>query len=397
MPVRLDGLEEALGTDGPAVLAVGGELKSAPALLARGSAVLGEHVGDLKDARVYRHFMDSVAGMEELFDVSPGLIAADLHPQYLSTEYALRRHRGLLPGRPACPVVRVQHHHAHIAACLAENARPGPAIGLACDGVGYGDDGAGWGGEVLLADLAEYRRLGHLRYTPLIGGDAAARQTWRPAAGALWEAFGPDWRRHLPPTHAPVDEDSLAQAETLLASPVATIPSSSLGRWFDAVSWLCGLAWANTYEGQAPMALEAAVEAGIMQSYPFELSAGSPFLIDLRPMVRQLTADLIAGVSPGRVAAKFHNTVSGFLVAAAVRAREGTGVNVAALSGGCFANRVLTAGVCKGLTDEGFEVLMHRLVPCNDGGVALGQAVVAAGQWKRKREPNDVSGSARSD
>ncbi|MCY2927836.1 MAG: Sua5/YciO/YrdC/YwlC family protein, partial [Planctomycetota bacterium] len=167
VPVRLDVLEEAFGPDSPTVLAVGAELKNAVALLAHGRVVLGEHVGDLKDARVYRHFMEAIASLEALFEVAPALIAADLHPQYLSTEYALRRHRGLLPGRPACPIVRVQHHHAHIAACLAENGRLGPAIGLACDGVGYGDDGAVWGGEVLLADLADHRRLGHLRYTPL--------------------------------------------------------------------------------------------------------------------------------------------------------------------------------------------------------------------------------------
>ena len=397
VPIRLAGLLEAFGPDCPPVLAVGGELKSAVALLARGRVVLGEHVGDLKDARVYRRFIENVADLETLFEVSPALIAADLHPQYLSTEYALRRHRGLLPGRPSCPIVRVQHHHAHIASCLAENARTGPAIGLVCDGAGYGDDGAVWGGEVIVADLADYRRLGHLRYTPLLGSDAAAEQTWRPAVGGLWDAFGANWPDYLPPGHAHADDGLLAQAGPLLETLAATIPSSSLGRWFDAVSWLCGLAQANTYEGQAPMALEAAVEPGIMQSYPFELSADSPFQIDLRPMLRQLTADLIAGVSPARVAAKFHNTVSRFLVASARRAREGTGLNVVALSGGCFANRVLTAGVRDGLAEAGFEVLSHRLVPCNDGGVALGQAVVAAGRWNRNLETNDVSCRSRTD
>jgi len=216
MPVRLEGLEAAIGEDCPAVLAVGAELKSAVALLARGRVVLGEHVGDLKDGHVYRHFIESVRHLEELFAFTPRLLAADAHPLYLSTEYALRRHRGQLAGRPACPVVRVQHHHAHVAACLADNGRPGPAIGLACDGVGYGDDGAVWGCEVMAADLAEYRRVGHLRYLPLLGGDAAARQTWRPAVAALWDAFGDSWRRHVPAAHPAVDDEALEQAGRLL-------------------------------------------------------------------------------------------------------------------------------------------------------------------------------------
>ena len=373
-PFRLSPADAAA----PAVLAVGGELKSTICLFKAGRAVLSEHIGDLKDGRTYRSFIDTINHLEKLFDFTPQLLAADRHRQYLSSEYAARRHRGDLAGREALPIVCVQHHHAHIAACMAENARSRPVIGLACDGVGYGDDHAVWGCEILLADLLDCRRLGHLRYVPLIGGDAAAVETCRPAMAVLWDALGRTGLLGRATSLLRADDEQVEAAVEMLTAGVNCPPSSSLGRWFDAVAHLVGVADANLYEGQAPMKLEAIAAGNVLDAYPFRIAPAEPFQIDLRPMVVGIVEDLNAAAAPSRVAAKFHNTVAAFLAASARLAREQTGVNTAALSGGCFANRYLAWRLAKALTEDGFEVLTHSAVPCNDGGIALGQAVVAA-------------------
>ncbi|MFW6132906.1 MAG: carbamoyltransferase HypF [Planctomycetota bacterium] len=371
--------------DAPSILAVGAELKNAVCLLRDGRALLSEHIGDLGDGRTYRHFIDTINHLERLFDVTPELLAADLHPQYLASEYAARRHRGELSGRVALPLVRVQHHHAHAAACLAEHGLDGPAVGLVCDGVGYGDDGAVWGCEVLRADRCDYERVGHLRYLPLPGGDAAARQTHRPAIAALRDAFGADALDHLP-ARAAITPDQAERVCRQLDADLNCPRASSLGRWFDATAALVGVAGANRYEGEAPMRLEAAATsaAGVDDSYPFAIVTDGPFQIDLRPMVAALVADVADGTDAAVVAARFHNTVTAFLAAAARRACEATGLTTVALSGGCFANRYLTARLTGALTADGLEVLRHRTVPCNDGGIALGQAVIAAERALRR-------------
>ena len=383
-PVRLAGFDGA-----PAVLAVGAELKSTVCLLRQGTAVVSAHIGDLKDGRTYRHFANVINSLEELFDVQPALIAADLHPQYLSTDYALRRHRGELTAHEAAPVVRVQHHHAHIVSCMVEHGRLEPVIGLACDGVGYGPDGAVWGGEVMVVSLSDYERVGHLKYLPLIGGDKAATQTWRPAVAALEQAFGKaagEWGGKL---NLGVEVEQIDQALAMLAADVNCPPSSSLGRWFDAAAALAGLAAANRYEGEAPMHLEAAITAGVDEAYPFTIKSGEPFEIDLRRTVKALVSDVVGGVGVGVVAAKFHNTVSEFLLKAARRVKRATKISTVALSGGCFANRYLTARLSAALEADGFEVLRQEQFPCNDGGVALGQAVVAAAKARKNASINE--------
>jgi len=306
---------------GRTVLAVGAELKNTICLYSAGRAVLSEHIGDLTDGRTYRRFMQVINDLEALFDLQVDLLAADLHPGYLCTEYALRRGAGRLAGRPAVPVVRVQHHYAHIAACLAEHGFTDPCIGICCDGTGYGTDGAVWGCEVLLAGPAEFQRLGHLRYFPLPGGDAAAVQTARPAAALLAEAFG-DEATALGVTDRLTEPERLEQIFQQLASGANCPPSSSLGRLFDAVAGLCGVARANRYEGQAPMLLEAAAAKGVEEAYPYQLTEGEPFAIDHAPLIRAVVADLQAGTDVPTVAARFHNTVAAFLAASAGRARE---------------------------------------------------------------------------
>jgi hydrogenase maturation protein HypF len=394
------------------ILAVGAELKNTVCLLRGGRALLSEHIGDLKDGRTYRHFIETINHLEALFDVHPRVIAADLHPQYLSTQYALKRHRGELADKAPLAIVRVQHHHAHIVACMAENGHAGPVIGLACDGVGLGDDGAVWGCEVLRADAADYQRLGHLRYVPLPGGDAAARETARPALAALWDAFGREILEMPVARQLAGGEAALDAAVQMLEAKVNCPPSSSLGRWFDAAAGLCGLAARNDFEGQAPMKLEGAIAAGVENCYEFKVvqptivGGGQPwppppgkrgqapipnggigasplFQIDLRPMTVEMVADLSAGLDVGVIAARFHNTVAAFLLESARRAREATGLDVVALSGGCFANRYLLARLKALLPAARFKLLLHRNLPVNDGCVALGQAVIAAAKTQR--------------
>ncbi len=362
---------------GPAVLAVGGELKNTICLLKGGHAVLSEHVGDLKDGRTYRQFIDTISHLEALYDVTPELVACDMHPQYLSTEYAVRRHHGELAGRWAIPIVRVQHHHAHVVSCLAENGHTGPVIGIACDGTGHGDDGANWGCEIFRADLCSYERLGHLRYLPLVGGDAAAVETYRPAVAALFDAFGLECMEMDITGKLEAAPEAVRNAVEMLSIGVNCPPSSSLGRWFDAVAAFCRIADRNAYEAQAPARLEVAAREGIADSYSYRVTAGGPFVIDLRPMVEQIVT-AAAGTDVGLISAKFHNTVVAFLADAAGRARSETGLDVVALSGGCFINRYLATRLEARLKAMGFAVLTHQQIPCNDAGVALGQAVIAS-------------------
>ncbi len=397
-PVRLT----SAGSDSPAILAVGGELKNSVCLMHRARAVLSEHIGDLTDGRAYRHFINTIDHLERLLAISPEMIVADLHPTYMSSQYARRRHNGDLPGRPALPTIEVQHHHAHIAACLAENDHPGPVIGLACDGAGFGPDGATWGCEILQADFTEFSRLGHLRYIPLIGGDAAGIETIRPAIAALYDAFGGEFREHLALARSPLDIGKVDAAAEMLEVNINCPPTSSLGRWFDAVAYLTGAAGENRYEGQAPMRLESLAADGIEESYSFDIRSTGPFVIDLGQTVIDLCGDLRVGVKTPVISAKFHNTVVKFLLAAAVRARLETELNIVALSGGCFANRYMTGRLVAALRAGGFEVLTHRRIPCNDGGISLGQAVIAEALARRaddnsyQQEKRNVSGGSNA-
>ncbi len=376
-PVRITALSSATGT--PSILAVGAELKSAVCLYRSGWAMLGEHIGDLKDGRTYRHFIDTIRHLEDLFEVRPEVIACDMHPRYLSTEYATRRARGELAGCPPARLIRVQHHHAHAAACLAENDHAGQALAIVADGVGYGADGAVWGCEVFRCDLAGYQRLAHLRYTRLPGGDKAARETYRPALAGLYDAIGEDCLSHPIIKRLGIDLDTIQQTLDLLRADINSRESSSLGRWFDATAALAGIAQANRFEGQAPMMLEAAIAPGVEDVYDFAIDdQPTPMLIDLRPTVLALADDAASGTPPPVLAAKFHNTVAAFLHVSASLARDRTGLGVLALSGGCFMNRYLLARLVRLLQADGFTVLTHRTVPTNDACIALGQAVSAA-------------------
>ncbi len=370
----------ALGFSAEApVLALGGELKSAVCLLKDDEALLSEHLGDLDNPAAYRNFVGTVDRLRTLFDCEPALAAADLHPAYAAGRFA--RELGL-------PVTEVQHHHAHIVSCMADNGVEGEVLGIACDGTGYGSDGAIWGCELLLADEAGFDRAGHLRYFPLFGGDAAARETWRPAAGQLAESYGADWRRALPGLADRVDPEALAMAERFFSAPASpTVQTSSLGRLFDAVAWLLGLCEHNRAEAQAPMALEAAAFAyGPAPALPFELiEEDGSLVLDQRPMIRAIVAGLGAGRSAGELAAAFHQTLADLLASAAARVLDRVGDRPIMLSGGCFANRLLTEQLVDRLKARGRAVYIHHRVPAGDGGLALGQAVCAAARAARDR------------
>jgi hydrogenase maturation protein HypF len=368
----------------PRVLAVGGELKSTACLLDGNRATLTEHCGDLTNPAAYRHYMQAVSRLSELLHFEPQLVAHDLHPAYLSTHFA----HGLKLPRTA-----VQHHHAHAVSAMAEWGERGPAIGVICDGTGYGTDGATWGCEILWCERGEFQRLGHLDYFPLVGGDAAARHTWRPAAALLHQSFGPAWRdvlasepfRSMVPGSHPLAEapaEHAARFDRQIAAGINVCPTSSLGRVFDAVSFLLGLCQENRHEAEAAMALEAEAEVS-GPPYPLDVaSAHGKVRFSFGPCLAAIVADRRRGRPTGEIAARFHETVACTLATAAELARAIADVRCVALSGGCFANRRLLGRLVELLEGAGTRVIYHRRVPSGDGGLSLGQAVAAAWRWR---------------
>ncbi|HXU30847.1 MAG TPA: carbamoyltransferase HypF [Thermoanaerobaculia bacterium] len=358
----------------PPLLAVGAELKATFCLAQDRRAFLSQHIGDLGNLETLTAFERMVDHLSGLFRIEPERIACDLHPDYLGTRWAERRaaERGL-------PLFRVQHHHGHIAAVMAEHGLPGdrPVLGASFDGTGYGLDGAIWGGEILLADFRNAERLAHLRYAPLPGGDAAIRHPRRMALAHL-AAAGIDWHPDLPPVAAtPEGERRILSRQ--LATGFGTVPTSSMGRLFDAVAALAGLAQESRFEGQAAMALEAAAEgyASEGEPYRFALRDEEHLLLDPSPLLAAVVRDRLRGEDPGRIAARFHAAVADALVAACLHGRKKTGVSTVALSGGVFQNVRLLRLAVDGLARAGFAVITHSKVPPNDGGLALGQAVIA--------------------
>jgi len=352
------------------ILAVGGELKNTIALVKGNRAFVSQHIGDLKNALAYDNFTDSVDALQRLLEVKPQIVATDMHPLYLSTRYA--KTLGL-------PVLEVQHHHAHIASVMADNGRSDHVIGLACDGTGYGEDKAVWGCEILDAGFDGYARLGHLRYVPLPGGDAAAKDADRSAYSHLLEAFESDTAIPKVAVLERLDAEKQRLIREMIRKAVNSPLTSSLGRLFDAASAIANVAHTAVYEGQPAIEFEAIAARRIDDAYPFGIEeCRESFLIDARPLIRALAEEAAAGVDVSIISARFHNTVAAFLVESAKRAREMTGHKTVALGGGVFQNDYLLKRLVKALRKEKFEVLVHRQVPTNDGGIALGQAAIAA-------------------
>ncbi|MEO3809258.1 carbamoyltransferase HypF [Sphaerisporangium sp. B11E5] len=345
------------------VLACGAELKNTFCLAKGRRAFLSHHIGDLENYETLRSYTEGIAHFSRLFGIVPEVVAHDLHPEYLSTKHAAE-----LDG---VELVGVQHHHAHIASCLADNGEPGPVIGVAFDGLGHGTDGTLWGGEFLLADLAAAERAARLVPVPMPGGTAAIRQPWRMAAAYLDLAYDGRPPEGLEVARRDRWHDVLALARSGVGSPL----TSSAGRLFDAVSALIGVRGTITYEGQAAIELEQHADPAERGAYPASVSAEGVRGADL---VRAAADDLLAGVAPGVIAARFHNGVARLVVERCVALRDAHGLTTAALSGGVFQNLLLLGRTVDGLRAAGFRVLTHSRVPANDGGISLGQAVVAA-------------------
>jgi hydrogenase maturation protein HypF len=362
---------------GAHLLACGAELKNTFAVAKEGRAWVGHHVGDLKNYETLRSFTTGIDHFRRLFAVEPEVVAHDLHPEYLSTKHA-QELEGVRP-------IGVQHHHAHLAACLAEHGESGPAIGAIFDGTGYGDDGTVWGGELLLGGLEQFERVGMLFPVRMPGGDAAVRQPWRMACAWLLAARGE------PPAlpcrlRGQVKPDAWRQVASLAERGVSAPLTTSAGRLFDAVAALCGVRAEVNYEGQAAVELEALADPGETGVYPLPLAAeGGPLVLDARATVRAVARDLERDLPVQAVSARFHNALA-IATAAACRAMAARKrVDTIVLSGGVFQNRTLLARTRLLLEAYGLRVLVPELLPPNDGGIAYGQLAVAAARLNAER------------
>ncbi|MEJ7848266.1 MAG: carbamoyltransferase HypF [Pyrinomonadaceae bacterium] len=371
----------------PPILAVGGDLKAVFCLAKDKSGFMSQHIGDMENLKTIEAFALSVKHLRELFNVDPQIVAVDKHPNYLSSLWAEKNLTELF--QQGTKLIKVQHHHAHIASVMAENGLDGTekVTGFAFDGTGYGDDGAIWGGEVLLADYEGYERAAHLTYIPLAGGDASVRKPYRMALAHLWQA-GVEWANDLPCVAACSETEQkilLKQFE----NGFNTTATSSFGRLFDAVASIAGIRQNVNYEAQAAIEFEAVMDKNIRDAYEFDFIAGKKTEIDCGRLIKEVANDAADGVTAGTISAKFHNATAELILRLARQFREQHGINKTALSGGCFQNAALLEAAWALLIADGFEVFTHRLVPPNDGGIALGQAVIAG----RRRQISDAANS----
>jgi hydrogenase maturation protein HypF len=350
------------------ILALGAHLKNTVALSVATQVFVSQHIGDLETKEAYSAFCAVAEDLPRLYEAKPEVIACDLHPDYLSTKYAAQLH---------APASGVQHHWAHIASCMAENELEPPALGVAWDGTGYGTDGTIWGGEFLFAGKGSFTRVAHLRQFRLPGGAAAVKQPRRSCLGLLHEIFRDKlWERDE--LLADFSTQELPLLRQMIEKRVNGPLTSSAGRLFDAVASLIGLRQEMSFEGQAAMEMEFAVQPGIVDAYPFSLQEGSPVVIDWEPAVRGILKDKRNGKFAGVIATKFHNMLAEAIVAVAQRVGEAKVV----LSGGCFQNRYLTERAIDRLRQKNFRPYWHQRIPPNDGGIALGQVTAVA--WSHK-------------
>lgn len=360
----------------PPLLAVGSELKNSFCLTRGKQAFLGPHIGDLANSETFTYYKESIEHFKRLFAIEPQLVAYDLHPDYMATRYALQ-----LP----LPHIGVQHHHAHIAAVMAEHGLNEPVIGVAFDGTGYGTDGHLWGGEFFVADLSQFSREGHCRYMPLPGGAKAITEPWRMAAWMLKTLYG-EQVKELGITcteQLPVNWQLAMQA---VDRGVNSPHTSSMGRLFDTAAAILGIRQAIHYEGQAAIELELAAQGITGELLPYQLSQGRPAVLDFLPAFHAITERLRNGASRGYLAASFHLTVAHGTIKMVQQISRYTGITKVVCSGGVFQNMTLLTQIFRMLEKYSFSVYGHRNVPPNDGGLALGQAVIAthkAAGWNK--------------
>jgi hydrogenase maturation protein HypF len=371
-----------LASTSPQILATGGELKNTFCIVHDRYAFLSHHIGDLENYETYQSFQDGITKYESLFRLKPEAIAYDLHPNYLASRYAIERaeHEGLLS-------FGIQHHHAHIVSCMTEHSLPvdQPVIGIAFDGTGYGEDGAIWGGEFLLVDYLGFKRICHLKYVPLPGGDASIRKPARIALAYLW-ANNLDWDPGIQPVSSLCVEE-LSILKSQLNLKLNTPLTSSMGRFFDAIASICGVRQVVNYEAQAAIEFEALADPMENREYDFNIEPdGNPengsLQIDSSPLIEEVINDQNIGISISRISARFHNSVARMVSTVCNRIRKDQGINHVVLSGGVWQNLTLLRSTYDLLSSDNFKVHIHHQVPTNDGGLALGQAVVAIHRMK---------------
>ena len=357
------------------IFAAGADLKNTFCFVKKNRFIPSEHIGDMADASVYKHWMQSIEHFKKLFEVNPSVVACDLHPNYFSSQYAAKLKKNKL--------FEVQHHWAHIASVLAEHDLDEKVIGIVADGTGYGTDGAIWGCECLIASLDDFQRFGHLAYYPLPGGDSAAKEPIRPIMGLMKK-----YNITVPDSILNEIESDIKKRESIrqqIEKNINTAATSSLGRLFDCVSAFCGLGICNHFEAQLPMALEAIAEKKVTDNYPFAIQQENrTAVIETGITLKSIITDRIAGVDNSIISAKFHNTVAEFFLALAKLAQNQTGITTVAISGGVFCNKFLAERLIELLQNNGFRVLFNRLMPANDGCISLGQAAIAAKKSKKQ-------------
>ncbi|HEY3474970.1 MAG TPA: carbamoyltransferase HypF [Anaerolineales bacterium] len=360
--------------DAPQILAAGSELKNTFCITNGNYAFLSHHIGDMENYETLKSFEQGIEHFEKLFRVSPEAIAYDLHPNYLATRYALERAE-----RENIPAIGVQHHHAHVAACMAEHGLDGtqPVIGMAFDGTGYGEDDAIWGGEALIADYKSYQRRFHLEYFPLPGGDAAIKQPSRTALALLW-SLGMDWNERLAPV-AQLSAKARPALRAQLEKKINTPMTSSMGRLFDAAAALAGGRQQVNYEGQAAIEFEALADPIERGKYQFSLDRDR---VETGAAVEALLQDVVAGVPIPKISARFHNGLAEAVREMCSTIRSETGIDEVVLSGGVWQNITLLGRTLSLLKADRFRVYLHSEVPPNDGGLSLGQAAIAAARMR---------------
>jgi len=362
----------------PAVLALGPQLKATQCILKDNFAFLSPHIGDMETPQARDFFHESLALMKRITQSDPQIIACDYHPAYYSTQVAQELN--------AARIITVQHHHAHIVSCMAENKIDGDVIGLAMDGTGYGLDGNAWGGEFLIANSTQFQRFGHLQYFVLPGGQKAIHEPWRIGVSLLKQAYGKSWPDIASRLKLAPDQTNFELLDKIIKTRLNSPLSSGMGRLFDGVAAIMGLRCKVSFEGQAAMELEAkAKSAG--QVLPFEILRNSDdsSILDVSAAIRAIVEDISSGKSMEEIASAFHATLAAAFASMSLEMRKETGINRVALSGGCFQNRLLLEGTMAELKKNGFDVYCHSQVPANDGGVSLGQAVIAGAIMKKEK------------
>jgi hydrogenase maturation protein HypF len=359
----------------PQLLACGAEEKNTFCLTRDNHAFISQHIGDMENIETMQHYVQTVELYKQLFRIHPVAIAHDMHPEYLPTKYALEEAQ-----KHNLRAIPVQHHHAHIASCLADNAEEGPVIGVAFDGTGYGTDGRIWGGEFLVADCKDFQRAGQLEYLPLPGGAAAIKKPYRTALGYMLALLGNSALDSRLPFLNEIDRDEIDIVSRQVATGLNTPLTSSMGRLFDAVSAMAGIRATIDYEAQAAIEMETQAYGAIDEKglYPFSITEDQNYsIIRLRELLAAVADDILGRCSTPAVSMRFHNTVAAMTRDTCLKIKAQSGLGTVALSGGCFQNRLLLSKVTALLRQSGFKVLIHKNVPANDGGISLGQAAIA--------------------